>query len=130
MPTPDGSKSLTRSDALTAQKHLDRPSRKPRVDLSPGVAMGDAVEVLLHHDVIVDANPPIAPLRQNVGLQRQRFQSRPIHRLKQLPPGLVDASDNAFVVQAAAELGDGRVQFGQAVELGMPKPAEQPMLGD
>ena len=40
------------------------------------------------------------------------------------------APDDTIVVQTAAELGDGLVKFGQAVEGRVPQPAEQPALGD
>lgn len=68
----------------------------PGIDLGSDIAMGDAIDVLLDLDVIVDPDPP----------------------------------DDELVVETAAELGDGGVQFGQAVEFRMPKPSEQPAFGD
>src|ERR1700750_2126139 len=49
-------------DALAAEEHLNRAGGEPGIDLGPGIAVGNAVKVVLDLDVVVDAHAPDAPL--------------------------------------------------------------------
>ena len=69
-------------DAFAAEEHLDRAGGKPGIDLGPGVAMRDTIEMVVDLDVIVDPDPADPPFRQHVGFSWQRLQCRTIHRLE------------------------------------------------
>jgi len=47
-----------RGDALALQEDLDGARRQPYFDFAAGEAVGNAVEVSLHLDVVIDADPP------------------------------------------------------------------------
>src|SRR5271165_2522409 len=84
-------------DALATQEHLHRASGEAGIDLGAGIAVGDAVEVVLDLDVVVDPNAANAPLRQHIWFRRQRLQRRAFDRLKQLAAGLPDAAYDPLV---------------------------------
>jgi hypothetical protein len=74
-------------DALALMENLDAASGQPRLDLGAGEAVGDRIIVGVDVDVIVDADPPHAPLAVFVRLVRQRLERRPIDFLEQLATG-------------------------------------------
>ena len=61
-------------DPLTLQKDLDGARRQPDLDLAAGEAVGDAVEVSLDLDVVIDADPAQPPFGKGVGLAGQSLE--------------------------------------------------------
>ena len=45
------------SDPLALQKDLNDARCQPHLDLAPGKAVGDAVEMALELDMVIDADP-------------------------------------------------------------------------
>jgi hypothetical protein len=59
-----------RGDPLALDKDLDGARRQPDLDLAAGEAIGDAVEVGLDLDVIIDADATQPPLSEGIRLAR------------------------------------------------------------
>ena len=112
-----------RGDPLALEKDLDGARRQPHLDLAPGEAVGDAVKMRLDLDVIIDADPPQAPLGEVIGLGRQRLEVRPIEFLEQGSAGDAESADRPLLVELPQQLADRRVEFGQAVKPAMTQPA-------
>ena len=49
------------SDPLALQKDLNGARCQPHLDLAPGKVVGDAVEMALELDMVIDADPANAP---------------------------------------------------------------------
>src|SRR5271165_4661210 len=62
------------SDPLALQKDLNSARRQPNLDFAAGKAVGDAVEMALELDMVVDADPADPPLGKAIGLRRQRVE--------------------------------------------------------
>src|SRR5438270_7318446 len=86
------------SDPLALQKDLNSARRQPHLDLAAGKAVGDAVEMAVELDMVIDADPANAPLGKAIGLSRQRVEIGPIELLEQRPAGDTEAPDRAFVI--------------------------------
>src|SRR5229473_898380 len=54
-------------DQLALQKDLDGTRRQPRLYLTAGKSIGDAVEMVLDLDMVVDADPTNAPFGKAIG---------------------------------------------------------------
>ena len=61
--------------------------RQTDLDLAAGEPVGDAVEVSLDQDVIIDADAAQPPLGEGIGLDGQPLEARPIELLEQGAPG-------------------------------------------
>src|SRR6202035_4751121 len=57
-----------RGDPLALEKDLDGARRQPDLDLATGKAVGDAVEVSLDVDMIIEADPSQPPFGEAIGL--------------------------------------------------------------
>ena len=75
------------SDPLALQKDLNGARCQPRLDLAPGKTVGDAVEMALELDMVIDADPTDAPFGKAIGLRRQRLEVGPIELFEQRPTG-------------------------------------------
>ena len=67
-------------------------------------------------DVLIDADAARPPFRELVRLGRQRPQRRTIDILQQLPPRCAEPADRAHLVEMGHQIGDRRVDVGQAVK--------------
>ena len=56
------------SDPLTLQKDLNSARCQPHLDFAAGKAVGDAVEMALELDMVIDADPADAPFGKALGL--------------------------------------------------------------
>src|SRR5271165_1561773 len=74
-------------DALALVEDLDAAGGQARVDLGAGEAVGDGVIVRVDVDMIVDADPALAPLAVFVGFSRQRLECWAIDLLEQPAAG-------------------------------------------
>src|SRR5271163_2906270 len=107
---------------LALEKDLNSTRRQPYLDLAAGKAVGDAVEMALELDMVVDADPwafspragPVAnaPFGKAIGLSRQRVEVGPIELFEQRPAGDTEAPDRAFVVELPQQLADRGIEFG------------------
>lgn len=64
-------RSQVRGDPLAAGEDLDGAGGETDLHLGAREAVGDAVEVIVDVDVVVDANAAHAPFGKNVWLDRQ-----------------------------------------------------------
>src|SRR5438876_3526996 len=110
------------------QKDLNSARRQPHLDLAAGKAIGDAVEMALELDMVIDADPANAPFGKAIGLRRQRVEVGPVELFEQRPAGGTEAADRAFVVELPQQLADRGIEFGQTVEATVAQSAEQPSL--
>src|SRR5713101_6652889 len=108
-----------RADALALQKDLDGTRRQPHLDLAAGEAVGDAVEVALDLDVIIDADPAQPPFGEGIGLAGQPLEMWPVELLEQGSASDAEPADRPFLVELPQRLADRRIEFGQAVEAAM-----------
>jgi len=115
-------------DPLALQKDLDGTRRQPRLDLTASKAVGDAVEVVLDLDMVVDADPTNAPFGKAIGLRGQRLEAGPVELFEQRPASNTETTDQAFIVELPQQLTDRRIELGQAVKAAMAQAAEQPPL--
>ena len=67
-----------RGDPLALEKDLDGARRQPDLDLATGKAVGDAVEVSLDVDMIIEADPSQPPFGEAIGLAGQFLEMQPI----------------------------------------------------
>ena len=81
-------------------------------------------------DVIVEPDAADAPFGEDVGLDRQGLQRRPIEFLEQLAAGDAEPADRPLLVEADQQLADRLVELGQAVEAPVAQPPQQPALDD
>ena len=119
-----------RGDPLALEKDFDGARRQPNLDLAAGEAVGDAIEVRLDLDVVIDADAAQPPFGKRIGLAGQRLEMRPIEFLEQRAACDAEAADRSHLVELVQQFADRRVEFGQAVEAAMAQPAEQPTLDD
>ena len=117
-----------RGDPLAFQKDLDGARRQPDLDLATGEAVGNAVEVSLDLDVVIDADPP--PLGKRIGLVWQALEVWPIEFLEQRAAGDAQTTDRPLLVELPQQLADRRVEIGQRKEAAIAQPAEQPAFDD
>src|SRR5207237_3509173 len=111
--------SAGRGDPLALEKDLDGARRQPDLDLAAGEAVGDAIEVRLDLDVVIDADPAQPPFGKGIGLARQRLEMRPIEFLEQRTSGDAKTADRLLLVELVEQLADRRIEFGQAAEAAM-----------
>ena len=72
-----------RGDALAAMEDFDRARRDARPHLLAQQLVRHRVVVLLDLDVIVEPDPALLPLGEDVGLGRQRLEGRALQLLEQ-----------------------------------------------
>ena len=104
------------SDPRALGEDLDGPSSQPHLDLGAGEAVGDAIKVRLDLDVVVDADTAHAPFGEDIRLDRQRLESRPVELFEQLPARDAEAADRPLLVEPLEQLADRGVELGEAVE--------------
>jgi len=71
-------RSQVHSDPLAPGEDLDGAPGEAHLDLGAREAIGNAVEMALDIDVIIDANPAHAPFGEDIRLDRQRLERRPV----------------------------------------------------
>ena len=118
-----------RGDALALEEYLDRPRRQAHLDRRPGMAIRHGVEVLFHLDMVVEADLAAAPLGQHVRLRRQLLEQRRVEFLEQLAAGPAETAHDP-VVEPRHQIGDGGIEFAQAMPDPMAQAAQQPALDD
>jgi hypothetical protein len=106
-------------------KDLHRFLRPADVNFLPDERPGHAVKVLVELDVIVDVDARLFPVRELVGLSRQRGQLRFVQALEEFSPRLPQMAHRA-AVQFLQQLADGPVQFCQTEEGMVAQPGQNP----
>src|SRR6516165_4016651 len=76
-------------------------------------AVGNAVEVMIDVDVIVDADAAQAPFGEYVGLDRQRLERRPVEFFQELAARHAEAADRPLLVEPLEQLADRCVHLGE-----------------
>ena len=71
-------RSHVHGDPLAPGEDLDGAPGEAHLDLGAREAIGNAVEMALDIDVIIDANPAHAPFGEDIRLDRQRLERRPV----------------------------------------------------
>jgi hypothetical protein len=92
--------------------------------------VGDAVITGVGLDVIINADAAVAPLGDDVRLDRQRFQRRAIELFEQLPTRCAEPSDRTLFIEQRQQFADRHVDVGEAVKCPVTKPPEKPSLDD
>src|SRR5260370_32198849 len=85
-------------DPLALQKDLDGTRRQPHLDLAAGKAIGDAIEMALELDMVVDADPAHAPFGEGVGLAGQWLEMGPIELLQQGAAGYTHRAERPVLI--------------------------------
>ena len=71
-------RSHVHGDPLAPGEDLDGAPGEAHLDLGAREAIGNAVEMALDIDVIIDADPAHAPFGEDIRLDRQRLERRPV----------------------------------------------------
>src|SRR6266478_5004761 len=108
-------RSHVHGDPLAPGEDLDGAPGEAHLDLDAREAIGNAVEMALDIDVIIDANPAHAPFGEDIRLDRQRLERRPVEFVKELPTRDAETADRSLVVEPLEQLTHRRVQLGQTV---------------
>ena len=121
---------LMDGDALAFDKNLDGPAGEACFDFSTGEAVGNAVEVLLDLDVIIDADPADAPLSKDARFDRQGVERWSVEFFEQLLAGAAEPAEWPFLIEPLEQRGDRGIELGKAIELPMTQPRQNPPLDD
>jgi hypothetical protein len=97
---------------LALGEDLHGSARQAHLDLVAREAVGNAVEVALDIDVVVDADPAHAPFREDIGGNRQGLEQRPIEVFEELPAGDAEPADRARFVELPQQLDDRCIELG------------------
>jgi hypothetical protein len=92
-------RSHVHGNPLAPGEDLHGPAGEPHLDLSAREAVGNAVEVALDIDVVVDTDTAHAPFGEDIRLDRQRLERRPIEFFEQLPARDAEAADRPLLVE-------------------------------
>ena len=98
-----------RGNAIAAMENLDRTRRDARPELLAQQLVRHRVVVFGDLDVVVEPDPAFLPFDKDVGLNRQRFERRPLQILEQRPAARTEMALRA-IVDLGDQLGDGGVQ--------------------
>src|SRR6202012_4123384 len=92
-------RSYMSGDPLAPGEDLHGACGEAHLDFGAGKAVGNAVEVMIDVDVIVDADAAQAPFGEHVGLDRQGLERRPVEFFQELPACASDAADRPFLIE-------------------------------
>jgi hypothetical protein len=115
---------------LAFDENLHGAVSEPHLDFAAGIAVGNAVEVVLDLDMVVDADAPPAPLRELIPLYRQGLERRSIKLFQELSTGFIEATDWPFFVEAPKHIPDRRVHLREVMEDAVAQTADEPALDD
>ena len=121
-------RSHVHGDPLALDEDLHGAAGDPHLDFAAREAVGDAVEVALDIDVIVDADPAHAPFGEDIRLGRQRLECGPVELFEQLPARDAEPTDRPLLVEPLEQLADRCVQLGEAVEPAVAQTTDEPTL--
>jgi hypothetical protein len=113
-----------RGNPLAFYKDLDSARRQPDLNLAAGEAVGDAVEVSLDQDMVIDADTAQPPFGKGIGLARQLLEVRPLEFLEEGPAGDTEPTDRPHLIELMEQLADRRIEFSQTVKAAMAQPAQ------
>ena len=99
-------------DPLALDEDLHGAAGEPHLDLAAREAVGNAVEVTLDLDVVVDPDPAHAPFGEDVGLDRQGLERWPVEFFQQLPAGDPEPADRSLLIEVMEQLANRRVELG------------------
>jgi hypothetical protein len=108
---------------------LDRACGQPRLDLVADQAIGDRVVVAVDVDMVVEADPPQAPLGVLVGLCRQWLQ-RWVVEFEEEVAAAHPKTAHRPCVEVGDQQGDRLVELGQREEAPMAQAGQDPALDD
>lgn len=117
-------------DTVALGEDLHRPRRHPHFDSGALLSIGHGVKMIFGFDMIIDSDARTAPLRQDIGLRRQRLEQRCIQFLEQGASRAAELTHDPFVVETAQQIGNGRVDLIQTIPDPMTQPAQQPAFDD
>ncbi|MGY2922931.1 hypothetical protein ACVWYP_008561 [Bradyrhizobium sp. USDA 3262] len=119
---------LMRGDPLALVEDLHGAGSEPHLDLGAGEAMGNAIVMLLHLDVVIETDTADTPLGEHVGGCRQRLECRPVDLFEQPAARYAEPPDRPLFVEPREQFADRRVDLGEVVEGAMTQAPKQPAL--
>ena len=114
-------------DPLAEVEDLDGGGGEAGLERPSGEVMGDAVEVPVDLDMVVEAGAAAPPLGILVGLGRQGQERGPLDLLEQVAPADADLAHGA-PVQLGQERSDRAGQLDQGEEAAVAEPGQNPTL--
>jgi len=91
------------------------PGGEPDPDLLPQKSVRGRVAILVHLEVLIEADSALLPFRKNIGLRRQGPQGGSFDLIEQLPAAGAEMPGDA-IVQPVEKAADRGVQFRQREE--------------
>ncbi|RXH38650.1 hypothetical protein XH99_00795 [Bradyrhizobium nanningense] len=119
-----------RGDPLALVEDLYGASGEPDLDLGAHKAMRDAVVMLLHLDVVIEADAADPPLREHIRAHGQALERRPVDLFEEPAARHAEPPDRPLLVEPGEQLANRRVDLGEAVEDAMAEATEEPALDD
>jgi hypothetical protein len=117
-------------DLLALDEDLYGTRCEPNLDFAASEAVGNAIEVMLGLDVIIDADAAEAALGEYVRFYRQGLERQSVKLLQELPAGFSEAADRPFFVEASEHLADPVVQVRETMEHAVAQTTAEPALDD
>src|SRR5205823_1173915 len=123
-------RSHVHGNALALDEDLHGAAGEPHLDLAAREAVGNAVEMPLDIDMVIDADTAHAPFGEHIRLGRQRLERRPVELFEQLPARDAEPADRSLLVEPLEQIADLRIQLGEAVEPAIAQTTDQPAFDD
>src|SRR5512139_485316 len=116
-----------RGDSTALEEDLYGGVGKPNVELFVDQLIRDTVVVVVQFDVVIDIDPGTLPVGIDIGVNRERFESRFFERFEQDPSGAFELLKGT-VIECFQLFGDGLLQFAEAEEGSVPQWSQDPVL--
>jgi len=116
-------------DALAFEENFHRGGCEFGVDGFPDKAVGDAVGVGIHFDVVIDRHFGPFPFGKFVGTSRQGEGGGAIHLLEELAAGGLNFPKRP-VIDLIEELADGDVHIGEGIKETVTEDGKDPAFSD
>jgi hypothetical protein len=87
-------------------EHLDGPAGEANLDLGAGKMVGNAIKMPLDIDMVVDTDTAHAPFGEDIGLEGQGLECRPVELFEQLPARDAEPADWPLLVEPFEQFAD------------------------
>jgi hypothetical protein len=98
-------------DPFALDEDLHGAAGEPHLDLAAREPVGDAIEMALDIDVVVDTDTAHAPFGEDIGFGRHGLERWPIEFFEQLPAGQPEPADRSLLVEPLEQLADHENDF-------------------
>ena len=99
-------RSHVHGDPLALGEDLHHSAGETDLDLGTREAEGNAVEMALDFDVVINADTAHAPFGEDVRLARQWLERRPVELFEQLPASAAETTDHSLIIEPLEQLPD------------------------